>query len=613
METGKKYSIKSRIIGIVMLCCFVPVFLTLGVISYYMFGSYFVNRAKAQIEQLAFDNRICAERLDSVVKLSRKATSDGVIEDAFAKYKEGTMERTVLLERSSTYLKELYGQNIRVQDAMLWFYEDQKNMRCENFNKGAGGSYQQVNNYWKQDHGKVYGHAKMLGTASSFYVSNGRLYLVRNLLGREYQPIGALVLRVNKEHCFYQLASGTSADVDVTVKLDDSAFLLKGDMMENDIVELNEGTQVAGYEWKDKNIHFFHRMEGNGYWMETILCMGKDTRFLTFYGYKFIIAGTLIFTLPLLWICIRTFKRSVTKPMKAMVEGAKAVEDGVWGYQITEQAESTEFYYLIETFNRMSQKIREQFIRIYEEEVAHKDAKIMALQSNINPHFLNNTLEIINWEARLAGQQKVSQMIESLSTLMDATIDRNRVTEVPLSEEMEYVNAYLYIASSRFGSRLEVINELPEELMEYEVPRLILQPVIENAVEHGAAKCSHGTVHISGYKRGKYLYIEIVNDAVLRREDKKKIQRLLDDEYDMDKEPMGHIGIANVNQRLRMLYGEPCGMTISMAGTGKVMARLTILAEKDNKTTDLHREEQHGEKAWSHTSGSDNDMDDGSV
>ena len=108
--------------------------------------------------------------------------------------------------------------------------------------------------------------------------------------------------------------------------------------------------------------------------------------------------------------------------------GSKEIEQGNLGYQVTYKAESSEFAYLIINFNRMSEKLKEQFQHIYEEELALRDARIMALQSHINPHFMNNTLEIINWEARLGGMPKVSKMIEALSTLMDATINRKKRT-----------------------------------------------------------------------------------------------------------------------------------------------------------------------------------------
>lgn len=179
----------------------------------------------------------------------------------------------------------------------------------------------------------------------------------------------------------------------------------------------------------------------------------------------------------------------------------------------------------------------------------------------------------------MEGNVKVSKMIESLSILMDAAIDRKRQATVPLSEEMVYVNAYLYINSERFGKRLTVVKELPEELMEYMVPRLILQPVIENAIAHGVQMSGYGTVIIRGHADGRFLYLEIVNDGTLTMEDQERISRFLSPDYDTSKEPSGNVGIANVNQRLRILYGEPCGLTMLKDDENHVIARLTIAIE----------------------------------
>ena len=130
-------------------------------------------------------------------------------------------------------------------------------------------------------------------------------------------------------------------------------------------------------------------------------------------------------------------------------------------------------------------------------------------------------------------------MIEALATLMDAAMDRKKRTLVPLSEEMIYVNAYLYINSERFGKRLTVVKELDESIMQYEVPRLILQPVIENAIEHGVRPSGRGTVVLRGYEKEGYLYLEIVNDGTLTPAEEEKICRLLSPEYDFSREPSG--------------------------------------------------------------------------
>ena len=113
------------------------------------------------------------------------------------------------------------------------------------------------------------------------------------------------------------------------------------------------------------------------------------------------------------------------------------------------------------------------------------------------------------------------------------------------------------------------------------VPRLILQPVIENAIEHGVVQRGQGTVILYGYRKGEFLYLEIVNDGVLGKEQEAKIRRLLDVNYDATRESSENLGIANVNQRLRILYGEPCGLSVTQMDAEHVVARLCIRAQEN--------------------------------
>ena len=177
--------------------------------------------------------------------------------------------------------------------------------------------------------------------------------------------------------------------------------------------------------------------------------------------------------------------------------------------------------YLDNAFNSMSDKLKNQFEQIYLEELALRDANIMALQSQINPHFLNNTLEIINWEARMEGNDRVSSMIEALSTMLEATMDRKKQQMIPLSEEISYVEAYCYIIRQRFGEKFQFEKQIDPELLQTEVPRLIIQPIMENAVEHGLSGRA-GKIVLRIYAEEDKLKIAIINDGLMSIEDKGK-------------------------------------------------------------------------------------------
>ena len=213
--------------------------------------------------------------------------------------------------------------------------------------------------------------------------------------------------------------------------------------------------------------------------------------------------------------------------------------------------------------SHMSLQLKNQFERIYLEEVALRDAKIMALQSQINPHFLNNTLEIINWEARLNGNNKVSGMIEALSTMLEETMNRKEAQFHSVAEELAYADAYLYIISQRFGAKFSCTKQIDERLMSLQVPRLIIQPIVENAVEHGMDITEQGKLELRLFERADgYLCIEVEDNGHLTKEDRKRIDRILSQDIELSKEKRVSLGIRNVDQRLKMIYGPDCGLFI---------------------------------------------------
>ena len=170
--------------------------------------------------------------------------------------------------------------------------------------------------------------------------------------------------------------------------------------------------------------------------------------------------------------------------MSILTRASRYVQSGERGYQITKESPNLEFQKLYQDFNVMSTELKNQFDRSYLEQQATQKAQIKALQSQINPHFLNNTLEVINWEARIAGNEQVSEMIEALSTMLSAALDRKGRTQIPLEEELGYVDAYLRIIQWRIGDKFHVHKDIAEDVLSLAVPRLILQPIAENAVEH---------------------------------------------------------------------------------------------------------------------------------
>lgn len=579
----KKISIKSRVIGLLLFCWLLPLVFLVAFNFYYINSSHFDNKISKQKEQLKYSSQASADRLNEVIRLSRSMSYDGVIVPEYESYERGEITEHKMLSSAGSYMIETYRHEESVKAAILWYKDDPKEMHCSTYNESVDGIYPHVYSYWEKDHRAVEHYANILDTKAGFYRNKNRLYLVRNIKDASYRDVAVLVLLLNQEYCF-EPYSTFAKESSVTLNLDDCIIQVAGDEVTEEETGLAEMGGSSGYRWSGGMLWLYRQMNAEDFHLKTLVRFDDSSAFSPFYGYRELLVGMFVCLIPLLVILLKVFSKHITKPMNSLVGGAKEIEKGNLGYQLEYEPESTEFYYLAESFNKMSERLKYQFDHIYEEELALRDARIMALQSHLNPHFMNNTLEIINWEARMSGNEKVSKMIEALATLMDAGIDRKRQREVTLSEEMVLVNAYLYIISERFGSRLKVVKELPEEIMKYKVPQLILQPVIENAVKHGMASAEGGTITLSGFRDEKYLYLDIVNEGQLTDADKEKISNLLDPDYDKCREASGNMGIANVNQRLKILYGESCGLVLEQIEGGKIRARLNLtILEEDGK------------------------------
>lgn len=576
-HTGR-HSMKWKVIGILMVCWLIPFAVMFGVLCVYVATSHSDMTAQNFKKQLEFNNEICVERLNALVVASRQASYDRQLLAVNTMERAGSIGNVSASRSYKIYLADHYQDNDAVSSTLLWFQEDPEEVYSV-YNQSVNGSYNQIRTYRKNDHEAVMEFAAGLDTRTGFLYRNGRLYLVRNLVDSSFMKRGVLVFILNQKYCFSSLVEYPYGD-GVHIQINDEKILLSENPSLEKRMEKDGAGMEGGYDWSGGRLCVWDSRRGDNYSLTSTILLRKDITQYPFYGYPYVMGGLLFSLIPMVIIVLRVFRRQVSDPVKLLSDGAKHMENGELGYQIPEINANTEFAYLRNSFNDMSSHLKRQFDHIYQEEIALREARIMALQSHINPHFMNNTLEIINWEARLEGNVKVSRMIEALSNMMDAALDRRKRPEVRLAEEMGYVNSYLYITKERLGKRLTVETDIPEELMDYLVPRLILQPVVENAIEHGVVPNGSGTVIIRGCQDEKYLYLEIINNGGLSKEDKQKIDRLLSPGYNTAQEPGGNMGIANVNQRLRIFFGEPCGLSITEYTEGRVISKLTIPLRK---------------------------------
>ena len=219
-------------------------------------------------------------------------------------------------------------------------------------------------------------------------------------------------------------------------------------------------------------------------------------------------------------------------------------------------SESSDIYTNIQ--NMVSQEIKWQENK--------RQAHYLALQNQINPHFLYNTLEAIRSEALKAGLNTVADMSESLANYFRYTISQTS-DFVTLAEEIQNVRDYFSIQKFRFGERLSLDIQIPEtdDFQMYHMPKLILQPIVENSLIHGLeSKLSGGLIKITAMFSDKCLYIYIEDNGVgITSDSLIELNRRLasDEDPGEDGEKHGGIAIKNVNSRIRLIYGDDYGLT----------------------------------------------------
>lgn len=213
--------------------------------------------------------------------------------------------------------------------------------------------------------------------------------------------------------------------------------------------------------------------------------------------------------------------------------------------------------------------------RLHGEEITRlrqKQAEYLALQNQINPHFLYNALEAIRADALLADCPEIAETTEALATFFRYTIS-NVQEYVTFSDELDHAENYFIIQRCRFGDKLSLELEMENEsLLEARMPKLILQPLVENAVSHGLeGKIEQGTVRISVQNSDSTLFLRVRDDGIgMPEEQVDRLNALFSGEDEVEAmQQRGGIALRNVNSRIRLMFGEDYGLHIfSAVGVG---------------------------------------------
>jgi len=273
------------------------------------------------------------------------------------------------------------------------------------------------------------------------------------------------------------------------------------------------------------------------------------------------------------------FSRSISKPIKKLATSMKAVEEGNIHIQIGD-AKIRELSQLNHSFNAMVLQITSLLDLTREEEAKLAEAERMALESQMNPHFLFNTLNTIKALARMHNEDQIYIITIKLGKLLRSTID-NHESECSIAESMALVDSYLTIQKIRFGEKLHVKLNTPQSCNDIMTPKLIIQPMVENAIVHGLEpKSGEWNLCVDIHEENELLTILIKDDGV--GFDRSKLPLNLD-----ELEKSTHVGLYNIYRRLKLSFGDKASFLIESKPGEGTMVKMTMPS--------LHRKTAEGD------------------
>lgn len=270
----------------------------------------------------------------------------------------------------------------------------------------------------------------------------------------------------------------------------------------------------------------------------------------------------------------------ITEPIRKLSEATKQAGSGDFAVRAQEDSDD-ELAVLNTSFNQMLEKIGQLVEDIRIEQMNLRQAELKLLQAQINPHFLYNTLDSIIWLAEAGEKDQVVQVVSALSDFFRTTLSKGR-DYITLQEEATHIRSYLQIQRIRYRDILEYDIRIPQELMQYPILKLTLQPLVENALYHGIKnKRGVGHITVTGRSEEEKLIFCVRDDGIGMSSTQLDHVRAMVRGERQDSEVSSGFGLFNVNQRLQLNYGAEYGLDIDSVYEEGTLATVVIPVMED--------------------------------
>lgn len=547
--------------------------LTLGITSYMITNQEVVDKTISSrillLDEInkQIDIQLQAIEYDSMVVASHPLIEQYLQEDEDSFFRIGRNEQVIDLLSRQSYIKEgIHSVQLYAKDSVNSYYT------------GANGIFA----YSILEQSPMYDmirHADYiwLGTNKLINGSFVRVHdevvsFARKVLSSGGKELGVLVVNMKISY-MHKLLSSQSADagrflLDSSLRLILDSSQIKSDALSYSAISealpeiMNQGNfpkQFVTHDFDEKQLLVWSKQQRTQWVALDVISWQSITA-----GSQKIKSTMVIVTVICVLLAI-TFAyflaRQFVNPIKGLVGAMKHLRTGRLDTRIDNEY-SNEFGYLNKQFNNMATNIEELIERLNRQNQQKREADIKVLQEQMNPHFIYNTLDVMNWHAIEAGADEISRMLSLLGKMLRIALSSGE-SFVPIGKEVEHITCYVELQKIRYQDQIHIHLNIPETIYDYYLPKLILQPFVENSIIHGFHSRRKGFIAIRAMESSDTISF-IIEDNGHGMEDTAKVRE------------QQHHGVRNVSDRIDLYFGSAYGVNIESALDQGTTVTITI-------------------------------------
>ncbi|MRH41922.1 HAMP domain-containing protein [Aquibacillus halophilus] len=539
----KKWNTLRNQILIVFLFVMVIVLVIVGILTFNRVSMLLKNNAEDQIQQVAIEANGRFESLfEQLNMITKQLVTNEDVQNLLLSEVEGNdatfNQRQALMERINTIHANADG----IYTVEIYTKDYQKIIPL-----GEGSLTNRIDPWLVERADELKGKILWIGQDedSDSYLAIRRV----SLMDQNFSNGGYLLVRVNKN--YFQL--NNEQDNEYTILVDQNSNTIvsnyNGDI--NKVLNSNQDTiQIEG------NDYILTKQSSNltGWTLAILTPVSALTKGISILRTVIIVSGVvgfMIFT-----VCSFFLSTVITRPIIKLTTTMRKASEGI--LTLNPKISSTnEINELNNTYNQLVEETNHLIQMVYEKELTRSRTELKALQAQINPHFLFNTLDSLYWSLEEKDEEELAELVFAMSGLFRYTITHiNKGEWVTIKEEMEHAERYIQIMEMRFGDRLTWKKLVPEQWEKVKIPKLIIQPLVENAILHGAGntvQTCHVSVIIEKSKVENMLSIKVIDDGPGM--DQEKVNWLYQSMNEGVSSVKGNgIAISNVQKRLQLYY-----------------------------------------------------------